>query len=56
MINALKKLNRAKANYNSTTGEGANDYLKALLTYLDKSREVEIALNKVQEILGGNKK
>ncbi len=55
MINAIKKLNEARNNYNPETGDGANEYLNALLNYLEKSREVDNALEKVKTILDKNK-
>lgn len=53
MINAYKRAMAAAANYNKTTGEGANELLLALLEYHRKDRELGEALAKVDKILGG---
>lgn len=52
MINALKQLKKAYAKYNPTTGEGANELLKAYIHYQIKCAEVDAALKKVGKIYG----
>lgn len=52
MINAMKRVIEAKANYNYKTGEGANDLLLALLDYREKERIVDEALARVNKIYG----
>jgi hypothetical protein len=47
MIKAIEKLTKAFANYNKTTGEGANELLLAYFAYQRKSREVNEALERV---------
>jgi hypothetical protein len=51
MINAFKRVVKARENYNPITGEGANEFLLALLEYEKKSKEVDKALAKVGKIL-----
>lgn len=55
MINAINEFEKALKNYNSITGEGANELLKALVKCYVKSKEVDEALERVQNIYGGNK-
>lgn len=47
MINAIKKLYEARANYNPITGEGANELLLALVDYEKKMKNFDEALAKV---------
>lgn len=50
MIKAIKKLMKARDNYNPLTGEGANDLLLALVDYQEKMRNLDEALAAVQKI------
>lgn len=50
MLNAMKNLREAFANYNSTTGEGANELIKAYCAYQRKNGEVSEALERVEKI------
>lgn len=56
MINAIKNVRVAWENYNSETGEGANELLKASLHYISKKAEFDEALEKVGKILEERKK
>lgn len=56
MINAFRRVVKARENYNPITGEGANEFLLALLEYEKKAKIVDEKLAAVGKILEERKK